>query len=106
MTNSRFSKITQWSFWRYSGRTEAARDDLRCCSMAKNLPERHHYVPKFYQRGFAEGHNQLWMLRPKSAEVLICLPRKYLPCCENDMYTIDPKGQRDPRIRDRMVGKD
>lgn len=71
--------------------------------MAKNLPKRHHYVPKFYQRGFAEGHNQLWMYDRKAQKFSYVSPENI--CCENDMYTIDPKGQRDPRIETGWFSK-
>jgi hypothetical protein len=71
--------------------------------MAKNLPRRHHYVPKFYQRGFTEGQDRLWMYDRKAKKFSYPSPEDI--CCENDMYTIDPKGQRDLRIEVEWFSK-
>jgi len=71
--------------------------------MFKNQPKRHHYLPVFYQRGFTEGMDRLWMYDRKAQKFSNASPEDI--CCENDMYTIDPKGQRNVRIEVKWFSK-
>ena len=75
--------------------------------MKRNEPRRHHYVAVFHQKGFAEGDERLWLYDRKLQRYRQVHPRNI--CCENDLYTIDPEGNRNLYIELewlRMVDSD
>jgi hypothetical protein len=71
--------------------------------MKNKEPRRHHYVPQWYQAGFADADGLLWVYDRK-----LHLYRKTHPksiCWEKDMYTIDPEGDRDQRIETEYMNQ-
>jgi hypothetical protein len=55
----------------------------------QNGPKRHHYVPVFYQKGFIETNERLWLYDRRTQRFSQTHPVNI--CCENDLYTVDPK---------------
>ena len=75
--------------------------------MKRNEPKRHHYVAEFHQRGFTERDERLWLYDRRLQRYRKVHPRNI--CCENDLYTIDPEGNRNLYIELewlRMVDRD
>ena len=74
--------------------------------MTKNQePKRHHYLPVFYQSGFAGEGGLLWLYDRKRQKFA---PRPMKPtviCCEREFYTIDPDGERDRRIESKYLAQ-
>lgn len=66
-------------------------------------PRRQHYIPVFYQAGFTDTDERLWMYARKTQEYIKAHPR--VICCENELYTIDPEGIRDRLIEERYLGQ-
>ena len=68
-----------------------------------NDPKGHHYVPQFYQKGFADSDELLWLYDRQ-----LHLYRKVHPkniCQENDLYTIDPQGNRNSSIESQWLSR-
>jgi Protein of unknown function (DUF4238) len=61
-----------------------------------NEPRRHHYVPQFYQKGFSDTDERLWLYDRRTQKYAKAHPRDI--CCEKEFYTIDPQGTRDRHI--------
>jgi hypothetical protein len=68
-----------------------------------NEPRRQHYVPEFYQVGFADADGLIWLYDRKTQRYAKTSPRNV--CCEREMYTIDPGGVRDRRIEKHIFSQ-
>jgi hypothetical protein len=71
--------------------------------MKSNEPRRQHYVPAFYQGGFAETDGLIWLYDRRAQRYTRTSPRNI--CCEKDIYTIDPEGIRDRRIEKQLFSQ-
>jgi len=69
--------------------------------MKSKEPRRHHYLPQWYQTGFADTDGRLWLYDRKAQTYRKAHPR-YV-CCEKDLYTIDPDGIQDQRIEREIL---
>jgi Protein of unknown function (DUF4238) len=67
----------------------------------KSEPLRHHYVPVFYQKSFADMDGRLWMYDRKFKT--FSKPHPKVICCENDLYTISPKSGPDRVIESEYL---
>ncbi|MGH9533808.1 MAG: DUF4238 domain-containing protein [Terriglobales bacterium] len=60
-------------------------------NMEPNQPRRHHYLPRFYQIGFAEGGDgRLWVYDRGRQTPFHAHPNNI--CCEHEFYTIHSNG--------------
>jgi hypothetical protein len=67
-------------------------------------PRKHHYVPVFYQKHFAEANGLLWVYDRKLQVYKELRPR--LICFEKDLYAIKPKDRpRDRRIETKYLSR-
>jgi hypothetical protein len=72
--------------------------------MSRNVPRKHHYVPKFYQKGFADAEGLLWVY-DRARKTYHRLPPEVV-CCERDFYSVKPEGApRDPRIESEYLSR-
>lgn len=71
--------------------------------MKSNEPRRQHYVPAFYQNGFADADGLIWLYDRQAKRYTKTSPRNI--CCEKDIYTIDPEGIRDRRIEKQLLSQ-
>jgi hypothetical protein len=71
--------------------------------MKQNEPSRHHYVPQFYQRGFADSDGCLWMYDRNSQRFTKVHPKNI--CCERELYTIDPNGNKNRYIEVKWLSQ-
>lgn len=72
--------------------------------MSRNLPRKHHYVPKFYQKGFADAEGLLWVY-DRARKTYHHLPPEAV-CCERDFYSVKPEGlPRDARIESEYLSR-
>jgi hypothetical protein len=66
-------------------------------------PRRHHYVPQFYQKGFAGADESLLLYDRNTQRYLNTHPRNI--CCENELYTMDPEGEADRKIESTLLSQ-
>ena len=72
-------------------------------SIALNDPRKHHYVPVFYQKHFANAEGSLWVYDRKLKWCKDLVPKNI--CFENDLYTLKHDGApRDQRIESTRDG--
>ncbi len=71
--------------------------------MKRNEPKRHHYVAEFYQKGFAGADELLWVYDRKIRTFKKIHPR--VICCEKELYTIDPEGERNRQIESKWLSQ-
>lgn len=71
--------------------------------MPRNEPKRHHYVPQFYQQGFADEENRLWVYDRRARRYFQAHPNTV--CCERELYTVDPEGTRNRQIESVLLSK-
>src|SRR6185437_92576 len=69
--------------------------------MSRNESKRHHYVPEFYQKGFAKGEDRLWLYDRRTQRHSKAHPRNI--CCEKELYTIDPQGNQSRQIESKWL---
>jgi hypothetical protein len=68
-----------------------------------NEPRRHHYLPVFYQAGFADDDARLWLYDRKTQRYAKPHPKNI--CCETELYTIDPEGRQDRMIESQYLSQ-
>jgi hypothetical protein len=69
-----------------------------------NQAKKHHYVPVFYQKYFANKKGLLWAYDRKLKTYKELPPRSL--CCQTDLYALKPKGRpRDRRIETQYLSK-
>jgi hypothetical protein len=71
--------------------------------MKNKPPRRHHYIPQWYQAGFADNEGLLWVYDRQTQRFRQDIPKNI--CCERDLYTIDPAGRRDRRIETEFMSQ-
>jgi hypothetical protein len=71
--------------------------------MPQKAARRHHYVPQFYQKGFADADQRLWLYDRRTQKY--CKAHPVNICCENDLYMIDPGGRRNSYIETKWLSK-
>jgi hypothetical protein len=64
---------------------------------------RHHYVPQFYQKGFADTDQRLWLYDRGTQRYFKAHPVNI--CCENDLYTVNPGGTRNSYLETKWLSK-
>ena len=69
----------------------------------QNGPKRHHYVPVFYQKCFTETDERLWLYDRHTQRFSRTHPRNI--CCENDLYTVDPKDTKNRILEVKWLSK-
>jgi hypothetical protein len=55
-------------------------------------PRKHHFVPQFYLKMFADSDERLWTYDLVERHYIKVHPKNL--CFQNDLYTIDPEGTR------------
>jgi hypothetical protein len=69
-----------------------------------NDPRKHHYVPVFYQKHFANAEGSLWVYDRKLKWCKDLVPKNI--CFENDLYTLKHDGApRDQRIESLVMAE-
>lgn len=72
--------------------------------MHQNVPRKHHYVPRFYQSGFADCDELLWVYDRKMMKYRRLHPK--VVCCAQDFYAIKPEGAPlDSRVESEYLSK-
>lgn len=65
--------------------------------------KKHHYIPVFYQKGFADDENLLWVFDRKLRTYKHLHPK--VLCREEDLYAVEPKdgGTKDRRVETHIL---